>query len=177
MNKNSSSKFFKKNFVTISSEQIKQLKFRTSKQKYKKYRYCLHNSIKHLTQEMIICTKDFVYSRPHKHPKNSSKSYHIIEGSMDIMLFSEKGKLTNIIKLSSKNKKDSLKVFRLSKSIYHTMIPTSKWTIWHEVVTGPFIQNSAKFSKLASFAPTGSEETKILKNYILDKIYYFKKKK
>ena len=70
---------------------------------------------------------------------------------MDVYLFENNGKLKEIIRLdANKNKKDSKFFYKLSKSIYHTILPRSKVTIYHEVLTGPFHE---KYISYAKFAP------------------------
>ena len=152
---NSGSLFLKGPYRSIGEQDLKKLKKFTQKEKLKKFRYCLHQNPKHLTQEMIICTKGFVYTRPHKHPKSKSESYHMLLGNMDVYLFSDKGKVIDKINLScSKFKtKNSRSMYRINSPIFHTMVPNTKWVIWHEVTTGPFIKNSQYFSKFADFSP------------------------
>ena len=106
---------------------------------------------RHPTQVMIICFKGFNYVQPHKHVGKRTESYHMIKGSMDVYLFENNGKLKEIIRLdANKNKKDSKFFYKLSKSIYHTILPRSKVTIYHEVLTGPFHE---KYISYAKFAP------------------------
>lgn len=171
--------FFKKestfnnlDYESIGDLDIKKLKFLTEKTKKKKFRLCLHKKTSDLIQEMIICTKNTVYAQPHKHPGNKSESYHIIEGQLDVFIFNDNGKVIDKIELaSSEYKKRGNKtqfMYRLSKPYFHTMVPKSKWTIWHEVSTGPFTKKKGMFAKFAKFAPSEDDSKEKIYEYIFN---------
>ena len=110
---------------------------------------------------MIICLKGSNYFRTHKHPKNFSESYFMIEGIIDIYLFDDAGKLLEKVNLNAS--KGSF-YYRLSKPIFHLVRPRTEWTIYHEVATGPFDKlNSIIY---ADFAPREDSESKIIEEYI-----------
>lgn len=167
--KRKEAKFNNLNYQSVGRIDIKELKELTEKSRRNKFRLCLHKKTSDLVQEMIICTKNFVYSQPHKHPNNKSESYHIIEGSLDVIIFNDKGKVIDKIYLSSFKNKNSQFMYRLSKPYFHTMIPRSKWTIWHEVSTGPFTKKKNQFAKYADFAPSENSK-KIEINSFINKI-------
>lgn len=152
---NSGSQFLKGHYRSIGEEDLKKLQNLTNKEEIKKFRFCLHQNTRDLVQEMVICSKGFVYTRPHKHPKPKSESYHMLLGNMDVYLFSNKGKVIDKINLSCSKfrKKNSRIMYKISSPIFHTMVPNTKWVIWHEVTTGPFIKNSQNFSRFADFSP------------------------
>ena len=134
----------------VKGKDLNYLIKKAQKTKRKRYRFCLHEDTKHLTQEMIICLNGFTYIRPHRHLKKRSESYHMIKGSMDVYLFKKNGKILDIIRLdANRNKKNSIFFYKLSKSIFHTIYPRSKKTIYHEVLTGPFNEKNLIFAKFA----------------------------
>lgn len=96
-------------------------------------RILLHSDINDRLHNMIIFHPRGKYFIPHKHA-NKNETYHIIEGSAKIILFSNSGKEINNIPLSNKYSK----VCRLEKNIYHVFVPVSKHVIYHESRPGPF---------------------------------------
>jgi len=153
-NKHYEAEFNKQPAKSVGTFDIEKLKDMANKSPRKRYRICLHHSTDHLTQEMIICLKGFNYFRPHKHPLMYSESYHLIEGALDVYLFDDNGKVTATIKLASPNFPSSEKrdrLYRLSKPIFHLVVPRTEWTIYHEVATGPF--DKTKSVEYAPFAP------------------------
>jgi cupin fold WbuC family metalloprotein len=147
-------------YRSIGEREICHLKSMALKSPRNRYRLCLHSEQTHLTQEMVICLKGFNYFQPHRHPGNRSESYHMIEGRMDVYLFDEIGGLIDTIRLSAPSavkggaeERDFM--YRLSAPIYHLMIPRSDWTIYHEVLTGPWSKETVV--EYASFAPSENE--------------------
>ena len=165
MKKSAGAKFYKKPIIIIGKSDIKKLKKWTANSSKKRYRICLHNNKSHLTQEMLICTKGYSYIRPHKHPKNVSESYHVLEGALRIYILNNNAKILKIINLSSPNEKKYKSknfIYRVSSPLYHLTVPLTKWTVYHEVTTGPFLKN--KMVKYADFSPEeGAEPIKINK--------------
>jgi cupin fold WbuC family metalloprotein len=150
-------------YRSIGLPDINHLKKMAEKSPRKRYRLCLHSSHKHLTQEMIICLQGFNYFQPHRHPIQRSESYHMIEGEMDVYLFNEIGECLDTIRLSASCKSDKGGggnfMYRLSASLYHLMIPRSEWTIYHEVLTGPWDRETVV--EYAPFAPSEKDVDEI----------------
>lgn len=121
----------------FNSRYLKLLKTKAEKSNKKSYRILFHKDNKHLTHEMMICFKKNALIPVHKHPIDRSESYHILEGSMDVYFFEDDGKPFGYISLSKK--KDQV-FYRLSSSKFHLLIPTSKYLVYHETVTGPFLK-------------------------------------
>ena len=65
-------------------------------------RFCLHRSIKDKHQEMIIWQKKGYYY-PIKKNVKSDQTFVILSGSLKILLFDYKGKITKSITLNKKN--------------------------------------------------------------------------
>jgi cupin fold WbuC family metalloprotein len=147
--------FNNEDYKSISKIDIDYLKKKADSSVRGRYRLCLHDSISHLTQEMMICLKKYSYFQPHKHPINYSESYHLIEGEIDVYLMDNNGIIFDEIKLSEKNSKyPNNFYYRLSSPIYHLVVPRSEWVIYHEVSTGPFIKKNNVI--YAGFAPEES---------------------
>ena len=176
MKNNIYAEFNKKKIISYNLNYLKKLRYKARRNKKNRYRICLHNSTSHLTQEMLISLNGFSYIRPHKHPKNVSESYHLIKGAINIYILDNKGKLIKIIKLreqkfNTKKKSHDGFIYRISAPYYHLTIPLTKWTLYHEVTTGPFkkrnMVNYAKFSPEEN-API-EEINKFLKKYKIKK--------
>jgi len=124
------------NIFVLKKKYIRTLKNKADKSKNKSYRILFHKNNIHLTHEMMICFKKNAVVPVHKHPSKRSESYHIVEGSMNVYFFKDDGKPIGYISLSKKNNQI---FYRLSSSTFHLLVPTSKYLIYHETVTGPFL--------------------------------------
>ena len=104
-------------------------------------RICLHKILIDKHHDMVILQQKKNFYLPHKHLKKG-ETYHIIKGSMASILFNNNGKIKKIYKL----KKDD--IFRTPLNTYHTMIPLTKFVIYHESKIGPFLKkNDSIFPK------------------------------
>lgn len=99
-------------------------------------RICAHHSPADVVQEMLIVVMRESYIRPHKHLAKS-ESFHMIEGEMDVLIFSDDGLLENVIAMSAY--KDSANFYyRLCIPKFHTLVLKSEWALFHETTSGPF---------------------------------------
>lgn len=101
----------------------------------KDIRICMHNSPSAKQHDMIILQQRKNFYRPHKHLKKG-ETYHIIKGAMVTLLFNKSGKVKKIFKLKRNN------IFRTPTNTYHTMIPITKFVIYHESKNGPFLKKN-----------------------------------
>ena len=125
----------------------------------KDIRICLHTSSNDNHHDMIILQQKKNFYFPHKHLKKG-ETYHIIKGKMACVLFDNLGKIKLKCVL---NKND---IFRTPINVFHTMLPISKYVIYHESKVGPFLKkNDSIFPKWIK---------KIIHNK--DKVHKFKKK-
>ena len=106
----------------------------------KDLRICLHENSLDKHHDMIILQQKKNFYLPHKHLKKG-ETYHIIKGSMASILFNNNGKIKKIIKLV----KDD--IFRTPLNTYHTMLPLTKFVIYHESKIGPFLKKMIVFSQ------------------------------
>ena len=139
----------------VGKQDIDRLKMQANESLRNRYRLCLHQDVSHHTQEMIICLKGFTYFQPHRHPVNSSESYHMVEGLLDVYLFDKQGGLVETVRLAAPGELGAANrsfMYRLSSPIYHFAVPRSEWTIYHEVLTGPWDKESVV--QYAFFAPS-----------------------
>ena len=97
-------------------------------------RLCTHFNHDNLLHEMIIVHLKGNYIPPHKHA-NKIESFHIIKGKLAVVLFSNDGEIKEIVLLDANN---GNLYYRLSESLFHTVVPLSDYIVFHEVTNGPF---------------------------------------
>ena len=100
------------------------------------FRLLLHPSPQSDLHDMVIAMKNNTCVLPHKHHK--SESYHIMDGEMLLVYFSDDGQINNFVKLSHQ---DTF-VARVDSDQYHGVIALSEYIIFHETRIGPFHRNS-----------------------------------
>ncbi|MET0219528.1 MAG: WbuC family cupin fold metalloprotein [Tardiphaga sp.] len=105
--------------------------------------------------EMIIAIDASSYVRPHKHP-GKSEAFHIVEGEVDIVVFSDDGEIDRIVKLGAPGGQLPF-YYRMSNAFFHTLIIRSEILIVHEITNGPFDPAATVF---ADFAPDDNETDK-----------------
>ena len=105
--------------------------------------------------EMIIAIDPASYIRPHKHP-GKSEAFHIIEGEVDIVVFTDDGEIDRIVPLGPPGSGRSF-YYRMSSAFFHTLIIRSDVLIVHEITNGPFRPSATVF---ADFAPDDREAEK-----------------
>lgn len=112
-------------------------------------RICAHKSPDDNLHEMIIAIREDSYIRPHRH-HNKIESFHLIEGSADIVILDEICTIKEVIRLSAQHNF----YYRLSTPQYHTLILHSPVLVIHEITNGPFIAETSDF---ASYSPTENQ--------------------
>lgn len=102
----------------------------------KRARICSHKDNEEPLHEMLIALAAGGYVRPHKHP-TKAESLHVLEGAIDVFVFTSDGALSRVIPLSGS---DATKAFyyRLPPDVYHTVMLRSDSAVIHEVTLGPF---------------------------------------
>ncbi len=130
--------------VTIGGKIVDSLKEKAAKNKRKRMRLCAHKSTNDTLHEMFIALHKGAYIRPHKH-SDKAESFHIIEGSVDIVLFDDKGSINNIIHMDEYYSGQTF-YYRIDAFEYHTLIIRSDVLVFHETTTGPFDREDNKFA-------------------------------
>ena len=138
--------------VHIGESELVFLKDQARSNTRKRARICAHKSNNDRLHEMFIAISSQSYIHPHKHTLKS-ESFHIVEGVVDVVLFDDHGEITEIIKLGDSCSGRKF-FYRLSESIYHTLLIRSEYLLVHEVTNGPF---SREKTILAGFAPAEAE--------------------
>jgi cupin fold WbuC family metalloprotein len=102
--------------------------------------------------EMIIAIDSRSYIRPHMHP-GKSEAFHLISGTVDIVVFDDRGEIARIVPLSTERPGGAF-YYRMSKPFFHTLIIRSDVLVVHEITNGPFVKGA---SVVADFAPDESD--------------------
>jgi cupin fold WbuC family metalloprotein len=137
--------------VKIGQQEIDLLKERVLKAPRGRVRICAHQRSDEPLHEMMIALTQSTYIRPHKHRKKS-ESFHIVEGEVDVVTFDDDGRISEIIYLGQFGSGRSF-FYRLSTSVFHTLLIRSKILVIHETTNGPFKKDDA------IFAPWAPEES------------------
>ena len=118
----------------------------------KRARICAHKTNQDALHEMLIAISATSYIHPHRHVEKS-ESFHIVEGTVDVAVFDDKGVLAEVIQLGAPGSGRSF-YYRLSQSAFHTLLIRSDFLVVHEVTNGPFDRDG---TVLADFAPPENE--------------------
>ena len=131
--------------VRFGLKEIKFIKERALKNRRGRARICAHKNTNDTLHQMLIGIRADCYIRPHKHEKKV-ESFHLVEGTADIVILNDAGDISDVIELSSERSF----FYRLAQSRYHTLLINSPVLVIHEVTNGPFDQTQIN---LASFSP------------------------
>mgnify|MGYP001554099225 CR=1 FL=1 len=131
--------------VSLRRSALDELRAMATRSPKKRARICAHKDDAAGVQEMIIMINRASYVCPHRHD-NKCESFHLIEGSADIVVFKENGEIEQVIPFSQ----DGAFFYRLDTPRFHTVVPRSENIIFHEVTNGPFVRNATQY---APFAP------------------------
>jgi len=155
--------FFKRENEKFNAKYIKFLE-NFYKKNYTDVRVCLHSKKNSKHHDMIILQQKKNFYSPHKHLKKG-ETYHIIKGSMACVLFSNRGSIRKICHLKKND------IFRTPINVFHTMLPSSKFVIYHESKTGPFNKkNDSIFSNWSKKLTNDEYQIKRFKRYIFKSI-------
>jgi len=104
--------------------------------KYKKdIRICMHKNSAAKHHDMILLQQKKNFYLPHKHLRKG-ETYHILKGKMACVIFYDNGKIKSKDIISKNN------IFRTPINVYHTMLPLTKYVIYHESKVGPFLKKN-----------------------------------
>ena len=153
---NSKKEFFSKKHINFILNYYKKTN--------KDIRICLHKGRTDKHHDMVILQQRKKFYTPHKHFKKG-ETYHIIKGSMACVLFSEKGKIKKICHIKKND------IFRTPINIFHTMLPITKFVIYHESKTGPFMKkNDSIFNSWCKKLTNNKSPINIMKQRVYSSI-------
>jgi len=134
-------------FVAIASSELEELKHLASLNSRKRVRFCAHCSPEERVHEMFIVHARDCYVRPHRH-LGKSESMTILEGSADVVLFRADGAILNVFEAGSPVSGRTF-YYRLDLPVFHSLLITSDYLIFHEVTEGPFRRKTTEFPEWA----------------------------
>ena len=137
--------------VKVGHDDLEFLKLKAERTPRGRVRVCTHRDLDDKLHEMIVVLRQDAYLRPEKHLVKV-ESYHIIEGSVDVVIFDEVGNIFEVVQMGEHSSGRRF-YYRLSDPLYHTLLIKSERLVYHEAATGPFKKSDAVF---AAWAP---EET------------------
>ena len=115
-------------------------------------RICTHKDATDYLHEMLIGISFGSYVRPHRH-HGKIESFHLVDGSADIVLLSERGEIEKVVELAP----NSNFYYRLDTPRYHTVLVQSPVLLIHETTNGPF---NPDLTDCAPFSPAeGTSES------------------
>lgn len=130
--------------VRVGKEEIKFLKYQATITPRRRARLCAHPDTNDRLHEMFIVHTRETYVRPQLH-LNKSESLHLIEGSLNVVIFDKEGQIVQVIPMG-----DYLSgrpfYYRIPESIYHTVLISSELVVFHETTTGPFDRADTVFA-------------------------------
>ena len=139
--------------VKVGQLDVESLKELAAKNPRKRVRLCAHDGVEDGLHEMFIIHTNDTYVRPHKH-LNKSESIHVLEGTVDVVIFDEDGDITEVTQLGDYSSGRQF-FHRMSDPRFHTLIINSDTVAFHETTNGPF---NPKDTIWAPWAPASDEE-------------------
>lgn len=136
--------------VRLDAAAIEFLRAQALENKRGRARICAHKNSTDTLHEMLIAMRQDTYIRPHRH-LNKVESFHLIDGTADIVTLDEAGEIDDVIELGPGRNF----FYRLETPRYHTVIINSPVFVVHEVTNGPFDPAQADY---ASFSPEEGED-------------------
>jgi len=122
-------------------------------------RICAHKDSGDNLHEMLIGIAPGSYVRPHRH-HGKVESFHLVEGSADIVILSEQGSIEDVIELGP----HANFYYRLDSPRYHTLLVNSPVLVIHETTNGPFDPTQtdwAEFSPVEGAAESTSYSSQL----------------
>jgi cupin fold WbuC family metalloprotein len=109
---------------------------------------------------MLIVHHREAYVRPHKH-LGKPESFHVIEGAARVVVFEDNGKIRDVLDMAPYGQ-GKLCYYRMPDRVFHSILITSEWLVFHETTAGPFDPSRTAFP---DWAPDGSD-AQAVKSYV-----------
>ena len=125
----------------VSGQWIKLLTKQASLSPRKPCRLCLHRNKASALHQMIILHNKIVHVPIHRH-LHSNEILNVFSGSAIINFYKNNGVISKTINLSQEN----CLTVTIPKGIFHSLIVTSNWFLFQEIIGGPFIPKNTELA-------------------------------
>lgn len=129
--------------VTADDATIVELKRLAAQNPRLRSRLCTHPDPSAGLHEMLIVHHREAYVRPHKH-FGKPESFHLIEGTARVVIFENDGKIRDVLDMAPYGQ-GKLCYYRMPDEVFHTILITSEWLVFHETTAGPFDPSRTAF--------------------------------
>lgn len=133
--------------VLVDAADVARLKHEAGENPRRRIRLCAHHAVDDRLHEMFIVHTRDTYVRPHKH-LDKSESFHVIEGDVDVVLFDDGGRVTDVIAMGPFSSGRPF-FYRVASPLFHTLLIRSDVLVFHETTTGPFRRADTVFAPWA----------------------------
>lgn len=134
--------------VKVGRQDIDLLKKQSVGNRRQRIRLCTHQDVADDLHEMFIVHPRHAYIRPHKR-QHKAKSYHVIQGVADMVLFDEEGAIVDHARVGDLASGLPF-YFRFSEPHYLSILVRSEHLVFHETMVGPYVKGE---NILAPWAP------------------------
>jgi cupin fold WbuC family metalloprotein len=138
--------------VTADDATIAELKRIAAANPRLRSRLCTHPDPSSGLHEMLIVHHRQAYVRPHKH-LGKPESFHLMEGTARVVIFEDDGQIRDVLEMAPFGQ-DKLCYYRMPDEVFHTILITSEWLVFHETTAGPFDPSHTAFP---DWAPDGKD--------------------
>jgi cupin fold WbuC family metalloprotein len=138
--------------VTADDATIAELKRIAAANPRLRSRLCTHPHPSSGLHEMLIVHHRKAYVRPHRH-FGKPESFHLMEGTARVVIFEDDGKIRDVLEMAPYGQ-GRLCYYRMPDQVFHSILITSEWLVFHETTAGPFDPSRTAFP---DWAPDGSD--------------------
>ena len=129
---------FNKDHVSVlTPELVAEVKKKAVTAELRRFRYCFHHAPNEPVNEMIIAFCLDSYVQPHRHVRDKSESYHLIEGKLAVFIFDDDGSIERRIDLGAPGEGLPI-MYHLSYGKWHAPVPLTDPVVIHETFGGSF---------------------------------------
>ncbi|WP_063995919.1 WbuC family cupin fold metalloprotein [Bradyrhizobium sp.] len=146
--------------VTANDATIAELKRIAAGNPRLRSRLCTHPDPSSGLHEMLIVHHREAYVRPHKH-FGKPESFHLMEGTAQVVIFEDDGRIRDVLEMAPYGR-GALCYYRMPEQLFHSILITSEWLVFHETTAGPFDPSRTAFP---DWAPDGSDAAAV-QNYV-----------
>lgn len=142
--------------VTVDDTTIAELKRIAAGNPRLRSRLCAHPDPASDLHEMLIVHHRDAYVRPHMHI-GKPESFHVMEGTARVVIFEDDGRIRDVLDVAPYGR-GALCYYRMPEKVFHALLITSEWLVFHETTAGPFDPSRTAFP---DWAPDGSDSGEV----------------